>query len=332
MSERRALVTGGAGFIGSHLTDRLLDRGYRVDIIDDLSTGSLANVAHLDGNARFTRTIDTVLNRRVMADLIGRADLVFHLAAAVGVNYVIENQVKSIEVNVQGTEVVIEEASRAGKKVVLFSTSEIYGKSEAVPFGEDDDRILGPTTVARWSYAVTKALDEVLALAYMAEKGLRAVIVRCFNTCGPRQTGRYGMVLPRFVRQALDGSPITVYGDGTQTRCFASVYDVAGGVVDLAEAAQAEGGIFNIGSDTEVTIGHLAERVRALTGTSSPIKYLAYDEAYGKGFEDMTRRVPDLTRIRSAIGYEPRVSLDGIISSVIDHLKRQNPPNPAKTP
>lgn len=332
MSERRALVTGGAGFIGSHLADRLIDRGYCVDIIDDLSTGSLDNLAHLEGNARFTRTIDTVLDQKIVGDLVRRADIVFHLAAAVGVNYVIENQVKSIQVNVRGTEVVIEEASRAGKKLVLFSTSEIYGKSEAVPFREDDDRILGPTTVARWSYAVTKALDEVMTLAYMAERALEAVIVRCFNTCGPRQTGRYGMVLPRFVKQALEGAPITVYGDGNQTRCFASVYDVVGGVVDLAESARALGGIFNIGSDNEVTISHLAGRVKALAGSSSPIQYLPYDQAYGSGFEDMARRVPDLTRVRSVIGYEPRVGLDGIVESVIECLKRQNPPNPAKTP
>jgi UDP-glucose 4-epimerase len=322
MSEHRALVTGGAGFIGSHLADRLLERGWLVDVIDDLSTGSLENITHLEGNPRFTRTIDTVLNSRTVGDLVARADTVFHLAAAVGVNYVIENRLKSIQVNVGGTEVVLDCASRAGKKVVLFSTSEIYGKSEAVPFGEDDDRILGPTTVARWSYAVTKALDEVLTLAYMAERALPAVIVRCFNTCGPRQTGRYGMVLPRFVKQALQGEPITVYGDGSQTRCFASVYDVAGGVVDLAEAKGAEGGIFNIGSDKEVTIGHLAERVKALAGSASPIKYVPYIQAYGTGFEDMLRRVPDLARVRAAIGYEPTIDLDGIVESVIAYLKR----------
>jgi UDP-glucose 4-epimerase len=322
MSERRALVTGGAGFIGSHLADRLLETGWRVDVLDDLSTGSLDNIAHLEGNPRFTRTIDTVLNSTVVGGLVARADTVFHLAAAVGVNYVIENQLKSIQVNVGGTENALEAASRAGKKVVLFSTSEIYGKSEAVPFREDDDRILGPTTVARWSYAVTKALDEVLTLAYIAEKGLPAVIVRCFNTCGPRQTGRYGMVLPRLVKQALAGEPMTVYGDGRQTRCFASVYDVVRGVVSLAEAKAAEGGIFNIGSDKEVTIAHLAERVKALSGSSSPITYVPYGRAYGSGFEDMARRVPDLTRVRAAIGYEPSTDLDGIVESVIAFLRR----------
>ena len=321
MSERRALVTGGAGFIGSHLADRLLDLGWRVDILDDLSTGSLDNIAHLEGNSRLTRTIDTVLNPSVVGELVARADVVFHLAAAVGVNYVIENQLKSIQVNVGGTEIVLDRASRAGKKVVLFSTSEIYGKSEAVPFREDDDRILGPTTVARWSYAVTKALDEVLALAYIAEKRLPAVIVRCFNTCGPRQTGRYGMVLPRLARQALSGEPITVYGDGSQTRCFASVYDVVRGVADLAVAKAAEGGIFNIGSDKEVTINELAEKVKKMTGSASPIEHVPYEKAYGPGFEDMRRRCPNIEKIRNLIGFEPKYDLEAMIQSVIDYFK-----------
>jgi UDP-glucose 4-epimerase len=322
MSQPRALITGGAGFIGSHLADRLLKDGYRVHVIDDLSTGSLDNIAHLKGESRFDSTIDTVVNSEVMRGLIGGCDIVFHLAAAVGVEYVIKNQLKSIQVNVKGTEAVLEHASRGRKKVVLFSTSEIYGKSEAVPFGEDDDRILGPTTVARWGYAVTKALDEILTLAYVREQALAAVIVRCFNTCGPRQTGRYGMVVPRFAKQALAGEPITVFGDGSQTRCFASVHDVVEGVVGLAGCAQAEGGIFNVGSDREVTIRELAEAVRRVAGSSSEIRYVPYDQAYGAGFEDMSRRVPDLARIRSLIGYEPRINLEGIIQSVIDHLKR----------
>jgi UDP-glucose 4-epimerase len=239
----------------------------------------------------------------------------------VGVEYVIENQLKSIEINLGGTQVVLEHATREKKKVILFSTSEIYGKSEAVPFKEDDDRILGPTTLTRWSYAVTKAVDEIMALAYSREKDLPVVIVRCFNTCGPRQTGQYGMVLPRFVAQALAGEPITVYGDGKQTRCFASVYDVVEGIVTLAECDEAVGEILNIGSDKEVTIDDLARKVIDLASSSSAIEHVPYDKAYGKGFEDMMRRVPDLSRIKALIGYEPRNSLDDIVQSVIDHLK-----------
>jgi UDP-glucose 4-epimerase len=322
MAERRALVTGGAGFIGSHLTEKLLERGYTVHVIDDLSTGRLENIAHLEADEKFTYTVDTVLDSALMAKLIAQCDTVFHLAAAVGVEYVIENQLKSIQINLGGTEVVLEHATREKKKVVLFSTSEIYGKSEAVPFKEDDDRILGPTTLTRWSYAVTKAVDEIMALAYSREKDLAVVIVRCFNTCGPRQTGQYGMVLPRLVTQALAGKPITVYGDGRQTRCFASVFDVVEGIVTLAECDDAVGEIMNIGSNIEVTIGDLARKVKDLTSSSSPIEHIPYDKAYGKGFEDMMRRVPDLTRIKSLIGYEPRRSLDDIVNSVINHLKQ----------
>ncbi|MFH1312607.1 MAG: GDP-mannose 4,6-dehydratase [Candidatus Eisenbacteria bacterium] len=321
MAERRALVTGGAGFIGSHLTEKLLERGYTVHVIDDLSTGSFENIAHLESDKRFTHTVGTVLDTALMAKLIAGSDTVFHLAAAVGVEYVIENQLKSIEINLGGTQVVLEHATREKKKVILFSTSEIYGKSEAVPFKEEDDRILGPTTLARWSYAVTKAVDEIMALAYSREKDLAVVIVRCFNTCGPRQTGQYGMVLPRFVTQALAGKPITVYGKGTQTRCFASVYDVVEGVLTLAECDAAVGQILNLGGNVEVTIDDLARKVKDLANSSSPIEHIPYDRAYGKGFEDMMRRVPDLTRIRSLIGYEPRSSLDDIVNSVIKHLK-----------
>lgn len=322
MSKPKALVTGGAGFIGSHLTEKLLETGYKVHVIDDLSTGSLDNIRHLDGNPDFGLTVDTVLNRAAVESLIEKNDLVFHLAAAVGVNYVIENQLKSIQVNVGGTEVVLECASKWKRKVVIFSTSEVYGKSNAVPFKEDDDRILGPTTTVRWSYAVTKALDEIMALAYWREKGLPVVILRCFNTCGPRQTGRYGMVLPRFVGQALRGEPITVYGDGSQTRCFASVHDVVDGVIKIAECEKAVGEIFNIGSDVEVTIRSLAERVKELTSSSSPILFVPYDQAYGAGFEDMMRRVPDLTKIRTYIGYKPSTDLDSIIKGVIDYIRR----------
>lgn len=321
MAKGRALVTGGAGFIGSHLAESLIRKGYHVHVIDDLSTGSFDNIAHLEKDDSFDYTIDTILDAGVVDSLVKDSDVVFHLAAAVGVNYVIENQLRSIQVNVKGTETVLEAANRWKRKVILFSTSEIYGKSEEVPFKEDDDRILGPTTVTRWSYAVTKAIDEIMALAYWWEKKLPIVIVRCFNTCGPRQTGQYGMVLPRFVKQALLGNPITVYGDGHQTRCFASVYDVVDGVIGLAECGQAVGEIFNIGSDVEVTIKDLAEKVKHLSGSSSQIEFIPYEKAYGKGFEDMKRRVPDLSKIRSFIGYEPRASLDDIIISVIQYMK-----------
>jgi UDP-glucose 4-epimerase len=321
MPEPKALVTGGAGFIGSHLTEKLLERGYRVHVIDDLSTGSFKNISHLDGDPRFQHTIDSVLNVGVMEKLVGWSDVVFHLAAAVGVEYVIQNQLKALEVNVRGAEVVFSEAEKSKTKVVLFSTSEIYGKSVQVPFKEEDDSLMGPTTLTRWSYAVTKALDEILALAYRAERGLPIVILRVFNTCGPRQTGRYGMVVPRFVRQALEGEPIRVFGDGTQTRCFASVHDVVGGVVDLAESESALGEIFNIGSDMEVSIRDLAERVKQLASSKSPIEFVPYDRAYGPGFEDMMRRVPDLSKIHSCIGYEQHIDLDGIIRSVIEYSR-----------
>lgn len=321
MPEKKALVTGGAGFIGSHLTEKLLAEGYAVHVVDDLSTGSFENIAHLEADSRFRYTIDTILDVGIMEDLVAWSDVVFHLAAAVGVEYVMENQLKSIEINVRGTETVLEQANKGKKKVILFSTSEIYGKSEAVPFREDDDRILGPTTLTRWSYAVSKSIDEILALAYWREKKLPVVILRCFNTCGPRQTGQYGMVLPRFVKQALLDNPITVYGDGSQTRCFASVYDVVGGVVQLGECGEAVGDIFNIGSDVEITIGDLARKVRQITSSSSPIEFVPYEKAYGQGFEDMMRRVPDLSKIRSLIGYEPETDLDAIVSSVVKHLK-----------
>ncbi|MGQ9604103.1 MAG: GDP-mannose 4,6-dehydratase [bacterium] len=322
MKITKALVTGGAGFIGSHLVEKLLRTGYKVHVLDDLSTGSLDNVSHLRDNRDFDLTIGTVLNKDIVQSLVEKSDVVFHLAAAVGVNYVIENQIKSIQVNVGGTETVLEAASRWKRKVIVFSTSEVYGKSSAVPFKEDDDRILGPTTTVRWSYAVTKALDEIMALAYWREKGSPVVILRCFNTCGPRQTGRYGMVLPRFVNQALKGEPITVYGDGRQTRCFASVYDLVDGVVKIADCDKAVGEIFNIGSDVEVSILELAKRVKDIASSSSPIYSVPYEQAYGSGFEDMMRRVPDLAKIKSYIGYQPSVDLDGIIKDVIDHMRK----------
>lgn len=322
MGRARALITGGAGFIGSHLAERLLADGEEVTIIDDLSTGSFENIAHLEQHPNFRYIIDTILNEQVMGDLIDESDTVYHLAAAVGVAYVIENILKSIQINIRGTEIVFEQANRGKKKVILFSTSEIYGKSNSLPFREDQDRLMGSPTVNRWSYAATKVVDEILALAYHREKKVPVVVVRCFNTCGPRQTGQYGMVLPRFVKQALLGVPITVYGDGKQTRCFSSVQDVVEGVVRLARSEKAVGRIFNIGSDHEITIEDLAARVRELAGSSSPIEYVPYERAYEQGFEDMQRRVPDLTRIHEAVGFEPKVALDELIQSVISHFKR----------
>jgi UDP-glucose 4-epimerase len=321
MAGKKALVTGGAGFIGSHLVERLLGDGYKVHVIDDLSTGSFDNIASLEGDSRFAYTIDTVLDIDVMEKLVDDCDVIFHLAAAVGVEYVIESNLKSMQINIRGTENVLELANRGKKKVMVFSSSEVYGKSGAVPFGEEDDSILGATTVTRWSYAVSKAVDEIMALAYFREKKLPVIIVRLFNTCGPRQTGKYGMVVPRFVKQSLLGHPITVYGDGSQSRCFASVFDVVDGIMGLHASEAALGGVFNVGNDQEVKIIDLAKRVRELTGSSSPIKFVPYDKAYERGFEDMMRRVPDLSRIRETIGYHPRVTLSEIIESVIEYYK-----------
>lgn len=319
---KRALITGGAGFIGSHLADRLLNDGYKVTIIDDLSTGSFENIAHIEHHPDFKYVIDTILNEEVMADLVDKADVIYHLAAAVGVTYVIENILKSMRINIRGTEIIFEQANREKKKVVLFSTSEVYGKSNSLPFHEEQDRLMGSTTINRWSYAAAKAVDEILALAYYREKKVPITVVRCFNTCGPRQTGQYGMVLPRFVKQALLNQPLTVFGDGKQSRCFSSVFDIVEGVVRLSQSEQAVGRIFNIGSNNEITIEELAKRVIELTGSTSEIEYLPYEKAYEEGFEDMRRRVPDLTRIGEAIGYEPRVDLNELIQSVITYFKR----------
>lgn len=321
MAGMKALVTGGAGFIGSHLVERLLKDGYRVHVIDDLSTGSFDNIAALEGDSGFAYTIDSVLDLDVMEKLVDDCDVVFHLAAAVGVEYVIESNLRSMQINIRGTENVLDLANRGKKKVIIFSSSEVYGKSGDVPFSEDDDSILGATTVTRWSYAVSKAVDEIMALAYYREKNLPIVIVRLFNTCGPRQTGKYGMVVPRFVKQSLLGNPITVYGDGSQSRCFASVYDVVDGIMGLNDSDGALGGVFNIGNDQEVKIIDLAKRVKELTGSSSQIRFVPYKDAYERGFEDMMRRVPDLTRIRSAIGYQPKATLSDIIQSVIEYYK-----------
>ncbi len=315
----RVLITGGAGFIGSHLAEALLAAGHQVSVIDDLSTGAFDNIAHLKGRAGFRYTIDTIMNEPVLAELVDQCDVVYHLAAAVGVRLIVEAPVRTLETNVQGTEVVLKAAAKKQRPVVIASTSEVYGKSEAVPFREDGDIALGPTVKHRWAYACSKALDEFLALAYWKEKRLPVIIVRFFNTVGPRQTGRYGMVIPNFVRQALAGEPITVFGDGTQTRCFTYVGDVVGALAEIVTREAAYGGVYNVGNTEEVSIRDLAERVKALTKSASPIVNIPYDQAYESGFEDMPRRVPDLAKIRALIGYEPRVTLDETLRLVIEH-------------
>ncbi len=317
----KALITGGAGFIGSHLADRLLEDGHDVMVLDNLSTGSIDNIAHLKGRTGFGYTIDSVTNESLLAELIDGCDVVFHLAAAVGVKLIVEQPVHTIETNVHGTEVVLKHANKKKKLVFIASTSEVYGKSTDVPFREAADVVMGPTTKHRWAYACSKLIDEFLALAYWKEKQLPVVIVRLFNTVGPRQTGRYGMVLPTFVRQALAGQPITVFGDGTQSRSFTYVGDVVDALVRLTHERRAVGEVFNIGNMGEVTISDLAERVKQMTGSCSPIQYVPYDQAYETGFEDMPRRVPDITKIRDFVGYEPKVKLDDIIRSVIEHMR-----------
>ncbi len=319
----RALITGGCGFIGSHLAEALLARGDEVTVIDDLSTGQFENIAHLVGRPGFRFAIETILNETVMDRLVSECDLIYHLAAAVGVELIVSDPVRVIETNIKGTDAVLRIGARYRKKVLLASSSEVYGKSEEVPFHEDADRVLGPTTRSRWSYACSKAMDEFLALAYFRRYALPVVIMRFFNTIGPRQTGRYGMVVPRFVRQALLNQPLTVYGDGQQTRCFTSVKDVVRAVIGLADAPQAVGQVFNIGSQEEVTIEALARRTIALAGSRSEIVFVPYDQAYEQGFEDMRRRVPDISRIKRAIGWEPQINLDGILLEVIADMRQR---------
>jgi UDP-glucose 4-epimerase len=317
----KALITGGAGFVGSHLAEALLARGDSVIVLDNLSTGSIDNIEHLKKDRRFHYAVDTVTNEPVAAELIDKADVVFHLAAAVGVRLIVESPVNTIETNVHGTEMVLKLANKKKKKVIVASTSEVYGKSTEVPFREDADLVMGATTKGRWSYACSKAIDEFLAIAYWREKRLPVVIARLFNTVGPRQTGRYGMVVPNFVKQALLGHPITVFGDGSQSRCFTYVTDVVGALVRLAEHEGAVGNVFNVGNDTEeVTILELARRVKARTASKSEIQMVPYDEAYEEGFEDMPRRVPDLSRVRALIGYEPKVHLDEILDRVAEYF------------
>jgi UDP-glucose 4-epimerase len=319
----RALITGGAGFIGSHLSDALLEQGHEVLVLDNLSTGSIDNIAHLKGRRGFVYFIDSVDNEPLLAELIDRSDVVFHFAAAVGVKLIVEQPVYTIETNVHGTEVVLKHANKKKKLVVIASTSEVYGKSEDVPFREGADLVLGPTTKHRWAYACSKAIDEFLALAYWKERKLPVIIVRFFNTVGPRQTGQYGMVIPNFVRQALAGEPITVFGDGKQQRAFTHVADVVGALLKLVNEPKAIGQVVNIGNVEEITIEHLAERVRDVSGSKSVIKYIPYDQAYESGFEDMPRRVPDLSRAKALIGYEPKLSLEDILTQVIDYFRKR---------
>jgi UDP-glucose 4-epimerase len=313
----RILITGGAGFIGSHLAEALLADGHEVFVIDDLSTGCIDNIAHLKSHGRFHYTIDSVFNEQLVAEFVDRAAVIFHLAAAVGVKLIVQEPVHTLETNVHGTEVILRHAAKKKKLVFIASTSEVYGKSTDVPFRETADLVLGATTRHRWAYACSKALDEFLALAHWKERQLPVIIVRFFNTVGPRQTGQYGMVVPTFVRQALAGEPITVFGDGSQSRSFTYVGDVVGALQKLMVEPRAIGEVFNVGNTEEVTILELAQRVKSITGSGSPIVTVPYDQAYEAGFEDMPRRVPDLTKLEHLIGYRPAVGLDEIIKRVV---------------
>jgi len=317
----RALITGGAGFIGSHLAEALLAADYEVVVLDDLSTGRIENLAAVHGHPRLELNTGSVTDEDFVRKLMAGADVVYHLAAAVGVRLILDRPVGTIETNIVGTEAVLRAACEERPRVVLASTSEVYGKNDRVPLSEEDDRVLGPTTKSRWSYACSKAIDEFLGLAYHREYQLPVTIVRFFNTIGPRQTGRYGMVVPRFVRQALDGGPITVYGDGRQSRCFTDVEDTVRATIALSLAPTAVGEVFNVGTSHELTIGALAERVRVLAGSDAPIVLVPYDEAYQPGFEDLRRRVPDIRKAERVVGYRPRVSLDETLKRVIGYLR-----------
>jgi len=320
----KVLVTGGAGFIGSHLSEALLKKKWEVFAIDNLSTGSRDNIKHLEGNKSFHFVTDDIRNVKVMKELIGKVDMIFHLAAAVGVKYIIDNPLDSMMTNVKGTEIVLELANSLGqKKVVLASTSEIYGKNRPgkSTFSENDDRVLGPTTISRWSYSCAKALDEFLSLAYWREKKLPIVIVRFFNTCGPRQTGRYGMVIPRLIKQALQNKPMTVYGDGKQTRCFLYVEDAVKAIMALAVEPSAVGEVFNIGNPESISIIDLARRIKKFTASKSKIELVPYEKAYEKGFEDMRHRKPDITKIKRCIRFSPKISLDELLNRTIKHFK-----------
>jgi nucleoside-diphosphate-sugar epimerase len=319
----RYLITGGAGFIGSHLAERLLDGGNHVVLLDNLSTGSVENIRHLKSSARLQYHLDNIENRQLLAELVDDADVIVHLAAAVGVKLIVESPVKTIETNVNGTQMILEAASKKKKLVLTASTSEVYGKSTKIPFREDGDLVLGPTTKARWSYAASKALDEFLALSYWKEKKVPVIVARLFNTVGPRQTGRYGMVLPNFVKSALDNSPITIYGSGKQSRCFSDVRDTIEGLIRLMDSHRAIGEVVNVGNTEEITIEDLAYRVKERTASSSAIEYVPYDQAYEPGFEDMMRRVPCVDKLHDLTGFRPRISLNEIIDRVAAHFQQR---------
>src|SRR5215469_14483574 len=317
------LITGGAGFIGSHLAEQLLANNHRVKIIDDLSTGSIHNIQHLKTAEKFHYVLDTVANQQVMAELVDAADIIYHLAAAVGVRLIVENPTRTIETNIRGTELVLELAAKKKKRVLIASTSEVYGKRNSVPFHESDDLVRGPPDKGRWSYACSKAIDEFLAVAYWKEKRVPTVIARLFNVVGPRQTGRYGMVIPSLIKQALSGSDMTVYGDGTQSRCFTYISDAVSAVIALAEHPATNGEVYNIGSTEEISILTLARKIKELTSSKSRIVFVPYDQAYEQGFEDMMRRVPDLTKINQLIGYAPTTTLDEILLNTIRYHSQQ---------
>lgn len=319
----KALITGGAGFVGSHLAEALLAGGWMVEVIDDLSTGSIDNISHLKEQPGFSYVLDSVMHRSLMLELVDRADVVFHLAAAVGVRLIVEEPVRTIETNIKATELVLELCAKKDKPVLLTSTSEVYGKQTQTPFNEDQDLLLGPTSKARWCYAASKIIDEFLAQAYFKEKGLPTIVVRLFNTIGPRQTGQYGMVVPRFVKQALLGEPITVYGDGGQCRSFTWVKDVVGAMAKLIEHPEAYGQIFNVGHTKEISVYNLAALIKEVTKSTSEIVFLPYEEVYEAGFEDMPRRLPDIAKIRRLIGYQPTRDLMKMLESIIEYEKIQ---------
>lgn len=327
--DMRILVTGGAGFIGSHLSEELLRRGHEVWALDDLSTGRLENLRTFERHPRFRFLEGNVMDSALVLGLVAQCDRVFHLAAAVGVKYVLENPLRSLLTNIRGTEVVLEACAEHGRKVMIFSSSEVYGKGVAVPFSEDDDRVMGPTHKLRWSYACGKAVDECLAQAYWQQKQLPVTVVRCFNTCGPRQSSAYGMVIPNMVQRAMRHDPILVYGDGEQSRCFSAVGDVVHGALLLMDSKEAEGEIFNVGTDEEVTVRELAERIQRLCQSRSEIQFIPYEQIYGRSFEDMRRRVPDLRKIRRYVGYRPEISLERLLELTIrDHCEQANLPVP----
>ena len=324
----KVLITGGAGFIGSHLSELLVQRGHEVVALDNLSTGRMENLSGLKGNSSFQLVIGSILDERLVDKYAERCDIVFHLAAAVGVQLIVNHPLESLTTNIRGSEIVMEMAYRYNKKVLITSTSEIYGKNANGPLKEDEDRILGSPLKSRWSYSTSKAVDEILAYTYWKEKGLPTVIVRLFNTVGPRQTGHYGMVIPRFVQQALRGEPITVYGNGEQSRCFLHVRDAVRGIADLMQHPDAVGAAFNLGSQEEISIRNLAQKVIQMTGSSSKLEFIPYDKAYEEGFEDMARRVPDISKAKKFVGFSPTKNLDDILKSVVEHCRTEAPVTP----